>query len=645
MIVYYMFLVLVLYAAFMWIQCSPSIIVRVFRSLVVCATLGLSLLKAREVCMAEFIVSDPEPSGVLQHGIWCCKLIAYRFLSRFSSFSVYPLVKICRRVYLVKYKGNVYLIAEVHSLTLSGLKEKSRRVREIIQRVLSGCRVVGVFVRSFSSRFSKVDFSSENLPSFLPDCVLIYDGRRTGLYHFGGKDVKKSMLWLKPYVELDEASLLELCERMFKGLYPSQRPTFGYVIGRRMVGDIVLNEPVLFDFNGHVLMVGKTGSGKTTLLANLIQGYAKQGFDVIVLDSFGELSVLGNEYVAGESFFLNPFDFLDPEEVLDLVEKVSVLFLEERGVFSPMVRQVLDEALTRLYSKGEEITFSKLIEVLKDLEKTAPQDIRTGCDAAIRRLKLFHHPVFEKTSFPEFKGVYVINLSSLSQSGRFFFSHILLEVLYRSWSPERPLVIAIDELMPIQRVVRNRVPASIIDELAKCSRKLNIRFILGNQEYGSLPDYITNMPSHLFVFKAISTNELRELSAFLARILERSEDSVYRELSMLRPGECFYISSNGVVKVKVKWIPLAPVRRKRMLTKSTVNYSRLKEISAEYKVKVDKLAEVVLRVSREDFLEALKKGDYEWLARFNLAHAPRRKLSKLGLALAAYYSIDVSQVG
>ncbi|RLE82014.1 MAG: hypothetical protein DRJ52_03030 [Thermoprotei archaeon] len=205
---------------------------------------------------------------------------------------------------------------------------------------------------------------------------------------------------------------------------------------------------------------------------------------------------MGREVVAGVDFFVNPFDFMEPEEVLDVIEKASVLFLGERGMFSYMVRDVIVKALNRIEGS---VSLGKLIGELEEMRSSETrEDIKSGCDAAIRRLRLFKHPVFEKTSRPDMKGIFVINLSNMNSSVRFFFSHILMELLYRTWDPREPLVLAVDELMPVEYVREDRVP-SIVEEIAKCARKLNIIFILGNQEYRTLPLAVRNMPEHFFI--------------------------------------------------------------------------------------------------------------------------------------------------
>ncbi|RLE82013.1 MAG: hypothetical protein DRJ52_03025 [Thermoprotei archaeon] len=129
------------------------------------------------------------------------------------------------------------------------------------------------------------------------------------------------------------------------------------------------------------------------------------------------------------------------------------------------------------------------------------------------------------------------------------------------------------------------------------------------------------------------------MSKLISGITGRNYQDVYRELSMLREGECYYITKNYATKVKVKYYPLKCVERR-----SVVDEERLIAVAREHRVSVERLRRVLTLVSKEDFLEALKRKDYRWLARYNLAHVSRGKLSRLGEATAAYYSIDVSQV-
>jgi len=355
-------------------------------------------------------------------------------------------------------------------------------------------------VKLFPKDYAKRMFYFYKIPG-LSDCVVVVSRDGIGVYYFSEGFFPRHMFNLKLKYEFSEVLFGALLEKVFEGSYPSQTPDSassggGTVIGNKMIGDVVTDECIFFKPRGHVLMVGKTGSGKTTLLANLVDCYKKMGFNVVVLDSFGELASLGREVVAGVDFFVNPFDFMEPEEVLDVIEKASVLFLGERGMFSYMVRDVIVKALNRIEGS---VSLGKLIGELEEMRSSETrEDIKSGCDAAIRRLRLFKHPVFEKTSRPDMKGIFVINLSNMNSSVRFFFSHILMELLYRTWDPREPLVLAVDELMPVEYVREDRVP-SIVEEIAKCARKLNIIFILGNQEYRTLPLAVRNMPEHFFI--------------------------------------------------------------------------------------------------------------------------------------------------
>lgn len=644
-IFYYVFLLAIVIVVVNWILLYSDRMVLIARSIITIAVLILVAVKYPELLTAEFIVGDVYSGNFTRHGIFFCKILCYQFSAKYGSFNPLPLLTQAKRIYLVKRRGGVFLVVEVHSLTKMFLKKKLEKIDRILSSVLYSCRVSKVCLKEFKAYFKEAKLFSEDkidnralylIESLeLPDCVIVVSEKYFGLYYFAEGLFKRHLLSLKPKYKFTEPLLSILVKKLFEEMYSTQTVTVSSspVIGYRMIGDYISGEKVFFDTRGHVLIVGKTGSGKTTLLANLIDCYRQNKYNIIVLDSFGELASLGSEVVAGVNFFINPFDFMEPDEVLDIVEKTSVLFLGERGIFSYMVREVIMKAFSRIRGR---VTLSKLIRELHRIKNSdVGEDIKNGCDAAIRRLRLFYHPVFEKTSHLDLRGVFIINLSGMKSSTRFFFAQILMELLYRTWDPREPLVLAIDELMPVEYVREDRVP-SIVEEIAKCSRKLNIIFVLGNQEYRTLPPAVRNMPEHIFVFRVIDVKELEYLSKLISGVTGRSYQDVYRELSMLRRGECYYLTKDYAVKMKVKYYPLSRVER---LSRVVIDECRLKEASLKFSVKVDRLREIVLMVSRENFIEMIKRRDYGRLAEYGLAHRNRRKLTNLGKALAYYYNL------
>ena len=640
---YYIFLSIVIIVVVNWVLFYSDIVVLVTRSVVFVTVLVLVAVKFPELFTAEFIVGDVFSGKFTRHGLFLCSVLCYQFSAKYGSFNPLPLLSQARRVYLVKRRGSVFLLVEVHGLTKVFLRRRLRKIDCILSSVLYSCRVSKICLKDFKAYFKEAKlFSGEKIDSRalyliesleLPDCVIVVSRKRFGLYYFTEGLFKKHILCLKPRYELTEPLLSLLQRKLFEGMYSTQVATTGSTIGYRMIGDYTSGEKVFFNTRGHVLIVGKTGAGKTTLLANLIDCYRRSKYNIIILDSFGELASLGSEVVAGVDFFINPFDFMDPEEVLDIIEKTSVLFLGDRGVFSYMVRDVITRALSKVRGR---VTLSRLICELNRIKSSGVgEDVKNGCDAAIRRLRLFYHPVFEKTSHLDLRGVFVINLSGMKPSTRFFFTQILIELLYRTWDPREPLVLAIDELMPVEYVREDRVP-SIVEEIAKCARKLNIVFVLGNQEYRTLPLAVRNMPEHLFIFRVIDVKELEYLSKLVSGVTGRNYSDVYRELSMLREGECFYLTKDYAVKMKVKYRPLSRVER---CSRVFIDEHKLRESALKYSVKVDRLREVVLMVSRENFIELIKRRDYSRLAEYGLAHRNRCRLTNLGKALAYYYNL------
>ena len=337
-IFYYVFLLAIVIVVVNWILLYSDRMVLIARSIITIAVLILVAVKYPELLTAEFIVGDVYSGNFTRHGIFFCKILCYQFSAKYGSFNPLPLLTQAKRIYLVKRRGGVFLVVEVHSLTKMFLKKKLEKIDRILSSVLYSCRVSKVCLKEFKAYFKEAKLFSEDkidnralylIESLeLPDCVIVVSEKYFGLYYFAEGLFKRHLLSLKPKYKFTEPLLSILVKKLFEEMYSTQTVTVSSspVIGYRMIGDYISGEKVFFDTRGHVLIVGKTGSGKTTLLANLIDCYRQNKYNIIVLDSFGELASLGSEVVAGVNFFINPFDFMEPDEVLDIVEKTSVLF-------------------------------------------------------------------------------------------------------------------------------------------------------------------------------------------------------------------------------------------------------------------------------------------------------------------------------
>jgi len=89
------------------------------------------------VFTAEFIASDPEPSGVLQHSVFPCKVLCYQVLEKYGPFNPSPLLPLVRRLYVVKRRGNIYVLVELHGFFSVLLGRRKGRLRVFLRQFLA----------------------------------------------------------------------------------------------------------------------------------------------------------------------------------------------------------------------------------------------------------------------------------------------------------------------------------------------------------------------------------------------------------------------------------------------------------------------------------------------------------------------------
>jgi len=182
LVAYYVPLLFFLFLVVAWILLSRNILIFIARLLLAGVPLVFVAVKFPWVFTAEFIASDPEPNGVLQHGIFPCKVLCYQVLTKYGPFNPSPLLPLVRRLYIVKREGNVYVLVELHGFFSVLFREKERKVKSILETVFSSCRVVECCVGTLRDKFreaklfpgdyAKRMFYFYRIPD-LSDCVVV----------------------------------------------------------------------------------------------------------------------------------------------------------------------------------------------------------------------------------------------------------------------------------------------------------------------------------------------------------------------------------------------------------------------------------------------------------------------------------------
>jgi len=296
-------------------------------------------------------------------------------------------------------------------------------------------------------------------------------------------------------------------------------PKEGIVIGEYEGGGALF-----LPFNTHVGVFGITGAGKSSLLALIARDLPE---DVLIIDFWGEYTGLYGFHVAKP---VDPIAELSAEEAAEILDNSAELVWGEDGRFTPIVYNVVVQAVQRVAERGVEATAEALVAELRAWRaRESRPDVAAAIDAALRRVSLLSGGGF---STKLRLGRTVLDLSGLSDYAKVAVANSILHRLLKTGA-QRRLTVILDE---VHRLAPLKGYSRPLENLLREGRALNIRVVMADQTLTAVNSAAVSQCGMLIIFQHNPAD---------LPILQRMLGSMASVVTSLQPREVLIWHSGG----------------------------------------------------------------------------------------------------
>jgi len=346
-------------------------------------------------------------------------------------------------------------------------------------------------------------------------------------------------------------------------------------------------------FNTHVGVFGITGAGKSSLLALIARDLPE---DILVIDFWGEYTGLYGFHVAKP---VDPVVELSAEEAAEILDNSAELVWGEDGKFTPIVYNVVVQAVQRVAERGVEPTAEALVAELRAWRaRESRPDVAAAIDAALRRVSLLAGGGF---STKLRLGRTVLDLSGLSDYAKVAVANAVIYRLLKTRAHRR-LTVIIDE---VHRLAPTRGYSRPLENLLREGRALNIRVVMADQTLTAVNSAAVSQCGMIVLFQHNPAD---------LPVLQRMIGNLASVVTSLQPREVLVWHAGGWRRGVVHEAPkLAP---KGLAAAQARIEEAARTVAQRYRVKAeDILALYDLKVRPEGLDEPLRSAYREFLAR------------------------------